>query len=371
MQKIFRSNAIHIKHKLIDSKYLFVLILLLVFQSACAYAQAGVPPSPTFFITESNVEEQTIQEQAENTQVLESINKEPLPGKTDIVEVISDNPPTESLSPDEDEELPTNIPSTRTPLPPDAWMTLPVIPTVSDTARQIYQRGLEMGNDPNKFSKVGDCQSITTYFLFYFDMPEYYRLGEFESLQETIDHFSGSFKRGSLSVKGGFNAAAVLSPLRSNPDYCESGESPIACEFRLNNPSIVLISLEEWWADDPDKYEIYMRQIIEYSISEGVLPIVGTKADNLEGEHRINQTIAQLAMEYDIPLWNFWLAVQPLPNHGLIQVDKNGEPDMFHITHSENYYYYDDPKGRQSGWSVRNISALQALDAVWYGVTQD
>ncbi len=263
--------------------------------------------------------------------------------------------------------FPDNTPAT---LSPNDWMSLPIIPTISQTARLIYQRGLELGNDPHAFSKIGDCQSISTYFLSYFDLPGFYNLGDYSSLQQTIDWYAGSFSRDSLAVKGGFNAAAVLSPLRADPKQCNSNESPIACEFRLHHPSMAIISLEEWWAGHTENYEAYMRQIIEYSIEQGVVPIIATKADNLEGNNLINQTIANLALEYDIPLWNFWSAVQPLPNHGLIAVNSSGEVDMFHLTHSEGYYLFNDPTATQSGWSVRNLTALQALDAVRHGLSE-
>jgi hypothetical protein len=269
------------------------------------------------------------------------------------------------LTPD---ETPTVPPSSPTALSPNDWMSLPVIPTVSQTARSIYQRGIQMGNDSHAFSKIGDCQSISTYFLTYFEKPGFYNLGDYTFLQQTIDWYAGSFSRDSLAVKGGFNAAAILSPLRSDPKQCKPDENPIACEFRLHKPSIAIISLEEWWAGHPENYEAYMRQIIEYSIQQGVVPIIATKADNLEGNNLINQTIANLAQEYGIPLWNFWAAVQPLPDHGLIAVNSSGEVDMFHLTHSEGYYFYNDPAAIQSGWSVRNLTALQALDAVRRGL---
>ena len=201
-------------------------------------------------------------------------------------------------------------------------------------------------------------------------MPGRYNLGEYTALQQTIDWYAGSFLRESLSVKGGFNAAAILSPLRADPERCQANENPIQCEFRLHHPSVAIISLEEWWAGHPENYEAYLRQIIEYTINQGVVPIVATKADNLEGNNLINQTIAALAHEYDIPLWNFWAAVQPLPNHGLRAVNASGEADMFHLTHSGGYYFYDDPAGTQSGWSVRNLTALQVLDAVRRGLVQ-
>lgn len=268
-------------------------------------------------------------------------------------------PPASAVS-----KKPPNLVTTASPTQADFWMSTPVVPTVSQTVRDIYAKGIKLGRDPHAFSKIGDCQSISTYFLSYFDREGFYDLGSFSSLKETIDWFAGSFSRDSLAVKGGFNAAAILSPLRADPKQCDPDENPIACEFRVHNPSIALISLEEWWAGHPENYEGYIRQILEFTIQQGVIPIIATKADNLEGNHLINQTIARLALEYDIPLWNFWRAVQSLPNHGLIQYDSSGETDMFHLTHSRGYYFYNDANAAQSGWSTRNLTALQVLDAV-------
>lgn len=318
-----------------------------------------------------------------STPTLPGINEPSIPPNTDTSSSIQTLTDTAISTPDNTNSPSptvgtTIIPGQASPVPPISptafsptdWMSLPIIPTASQTARMIYQRGLEMGNDPHAFSKIGDCQSISTYFLSYFDLPGYYNLGDYTSLQETIDWYSGSFSRDSLAVKGGFNAAAVLSSLRADPKQCNSNETPIACEFRLHNPSIVIISLEEWWAGHPENYEVYMRQIIEYSIRQGVVPIIATKADNLEGNNLINQTIANLALEYDIPLWNFWSAVRSLPDHGLIAVNSSGEVDMFHLTHSEGYYFYNDPTATQSGWSVRNLTAIQSLDAVMRGLSE-
>jgi hypothetical protein len=254
---------------------------------------------------------------------------------------------------------PTSQGPTRTPLAPEAWKELPVVPAVSPRVIEIYQQGLMLGRDPHHFSKVGDCQNVSAYFLSPFEYSHAYRLGEYAELQETIDWFSGSFIRDSLAVKGGFNVAAVLSPLRANPQFCEKGESPVACELRIHNPSFAIVSMETWWAGKPENYEKYMRQLIEYLINQGVVPILATKADNLEGKNQINQVLGQLAWEYDIPLWNFWASVQSLPGHGLTQ-------DGFHLTVGD--YFYDDPSNKK-GWSMRNLTALQALDAVWRGVT--
>jgi len=275
--------------------------------------------------------------------------------------------PTETLPPEtafvpspQPTDTPPQAVPTHTPLPLEAWKELPVIPAVSQRTVQIYQKGLELGRDPHRFSKIGDCQNVSSYFLSPFEYPSAYRLGDYANLQEAIDWFNGSFTRDSLAVKGGFNVAAVLSPLRADPKQCEQNESPAACELRVFNPSFAIVSMETWWSGKPENYEKYMRQLIEYLIDQGVVPILATKADNLEGGNQINQTLGQLAWEYDIPLWNFWASVQPLPDKGLTK-------DGFHLTLGD--YYYDNPQTTKTGWSMRNLTALQALDAVWRGVT--
>ncbi len=248
---------------------------------------------------------------------------------------------------------PTIIPPAEDRQKPEDWQNWPVIPVVSARAKQIYQTGLGMGTNPRRLSKVGDCQSIKNVLLGMYDKPGSYTLREnAAALQETIAQFSGSFDRDGEAVQGGYNAASELTPLMADPEVCEPGETPLECEVRLHNPSIMLISLEVWW--DGRSTEVYvknMRQIIDYAINRGILPILSTKADNVEGDHSINLATAQLAYDYDIPLWNWWRAAQSLPNKGL----DPDRPDGFHI--SQEY-----------AWPERSFTALQSIDAVWRAV---
>jgi len=258
--------------------------------------------------------------------------------------------------------LPTSTP--KLPLEKDAWMQMPAVPTeVSETMREVYQRGLAMGNDPTHFSIIGDCQNVSSYFMSVFEKPDEYRLGdEYAYLQSTIDYYEGSFSRVSVAVKGGFNAAAVISPLRSDKAVCNANESPLDCELRLWRPSIVFVSMETWWSQKPEEeYAKYMRKVLDRIIETGAVPIIATKADNLEGNHAINTTVAQLAYEYDIPLWNFWAAVQPLPDRGL-------SDDGFHLTFARNFF--DDPRRMLNAWPWRNLTALQTLDVVRRSLTE-
>lgn len=241
-------------------------------------------------------------------------------------------------------------------------MQMPAVPTnVSDAMREVYGRGIAMGNDPARFSIIGDCQNVSSYFLSMFDKPGEFSLGdEYAYLQPTIDYYKGSYSRQSLAVKGGFNVAAILSPLRADPKSCNKNESPLDCELRTWKPSVVFVSMETWWSEKPEEeYDKYMRRVIERILEAGAVPIIATKADNLEGNHGINATIAQIAYDYDIPLWNYWAAVQPLPNQGLWK-------DGFHLTFARNFF--DDPVRMKNAWPWRNLTALQTLDVVRRGL---
>jgi len=253
--------------------------------------------------------------------------------------------------------------STQT-LAEDFWEDLPVVPTgISDRVLEIYQRGLLMGNNPNAFSKIGDCHSTNPYFLTDFDLgPDVYDLGEYSSLQETIAYFNGSFSRPSVAAKKGLSTAGVLAPLWSDWKYCSSNETPLDCEFRIHHPSFAIISLGTNEAydvkKDPSTFEGRLRRIIEHSLDQGVVPILSTKADNDEGDYFINSVTARLALEYELPLWNFWKAVQPLPKHGMRSSD--------HLTFAPTKSFTDFSSNEylSYGMQVRNLTALEVLDVI-------
>lgn len=234
----------------------------------------------------------------------------------------------------------------------------PVVAAATGRAAAIYQAGLARGNHPDRFSKVGDCQNIPSFFLGVYDRGEYNLGSKYAHLQATIDHFAGSFARESAAVWSGFNAYAVLDPTWADPSICHAGESPIECEYRIWQPSFVIISLEVWHGA-PDLYRDNLRQVLDFWIGKDVVPILATKADNDEDDWSINVAIASLAWEYDVPLWNFLMAAQPLPNHGL-------QSDGFHLTYAR--CDFENAAAMRNAWPWRNLTALQSLDAVRRGV---
>ncbi len=259
-------------------------------------------------------------------------------------------PPPEKLLAPTLAANPTSTLDTR--LPPERWREWPIVPTVTEHAIEIYRSGQNMGLDGHAFSKVGDCQSVKAAFMGYFDIPDRYSLGnDYAYLQQTVDNFAGHFNTDGQAVRGGFNAAAVLSPLWADPSACLAGENPLECELRITKPIIVIVSLEVWWdGRTPAQYESLMRRILDTIITHGAVPILATKADNVEGDNSLNLTTAKLAYEYDLPLWNFWAAVQHLSNHGM---DMQRQ-DNFHIS--------------TDAWNTRSFTGLEALNSIWRGL---
>ena len=255
--------------------------------------------------------------------------------------------------------IPSQTPDTR--LSPEDWQNWPVVPTVDPEIKVLFQHGLVLGNNPAAFSKIGDGEISTVWFLTRYDLdPGNYQLGPFTGLQSVIDHFSGSFGRVGTAAGSGYNTTIILGPVPAGTRGCNPGESHLDCDLRVYHPSFAIISLGTNQVWQPEVFEPGLRQIIERLLQAEVVPILSTKADNKEGNYRINTIIARLAYEYSLPLWNFWRAVQPVPAHGL-------QADHEHLTYA--YSDFSNPVNFLFAWPWRNLTALQVLDSVYRGVT--
>ncbi|MDR3573408.1 MAG: SGNH/GDSL hydrolase family protein [Anaerolineaceae bacterium] len=231
---------------------------------------------------------------------------------------------------------------------PKYWSSWPVIPTISAAAQAIYQHGIALGNNPHVFSAIGDCQSAPNVFMGSFETEQSVLGPNDVALKQTVLYFAGSFSRKSLAVHDGLSPASALSPLWADRTACGSDESPVACELRVRKPSIMFINLGTNWKAGASAapYEAYLRQIVDLLIAHGTLPVLSTKADNVEGDRSLDLATAKVAHDYDIPLWNFWLASNGLPNHGL-----DASRDNVYLA--------------PLAWGPRNYTALQVLDKIW------
>jgi hypothetical protein len=233
------------------------------------------------------------------------------------------------------------------------WRDVPIMPEASQHILQIYQEGQAQGRNPHNFSVIGDCQSIPFVFLGPYGRGDLAPSSTENYLWDAIDQFKGSFSRWSVTSRGGFTAASILNPLQADPHYCNPGETPLTCEYRLNNPAFAFITLETWLdLNTVDRYEAYLRQILDYVIGHGTIPILITKADTAEvlnGKYVINPAIVRVARDYDIPVVNFWRSAQYLPNGGI-----DPAREGFHLS--------------QAGYDLKNTLALRGLYIIWQAV---
>ncbi|MBN1120212.1 MAG: SGNH/GDSL hydrolase family protein [Anaerolineae bacterium] len=294
-----------------------------------------------------------------------------------------------ACQPDQATPTPTDAPAetveiTETPDlgdPPEMiveQMTLesaPILPTVSEHALDIYREALAQGRNPQVFSKVGDCMTASPNFLTPLGTGGY-DLGNYADLQETVDTFGAvtvreiegnpvnSFSNPGLAAASGCTTAGPLDQTWANPTFCEAGEIPLACEYRLSNPAIALIMFgtNDVYYFDAEKYESYLRNIIEETLAQNVLPVLSTfptRLDRAEESIDYNRIVVRLAAEYDIPLINLWLALSDLPDDGV-----NTE-DVTHLTvPGDGCLACFDDAHLQYGITVHNLTTLTALDAL-------
>lgn len=227
---------------------------------------------------------------------------------------------------------------------------------VIDHMREIFATGRALGRNPQAFSKAGDSTIESPYFLGRFDSSPY-NLGDYKFLQAVIEHFSGSYGRKSLAVRIGQHSWTLLNPVWADKTQCQPDESPLACEFRLNNPSVIVLRLGANDAGVPKLFDKNMRLVVEYAIEQGVIPVLSTKPDQREGTEQINDLVRKIAADYQIPVWDFARVSETLPGRGL-------GPDGVHLT---GFYQHDYtlPQAFQRGHGVQNLTALILLDKLW------
>jgi hypothetical protein len=141
-------------------------------------------------------------------------------------------------------------------------------------------------------------------------------------------------------------------PTWSDAGQCQSGEGPLACELRLHNPSVALIRLGANDYGVPELYAQQLRRIVETCLSLGIVPVLGTKPDRLEGpQNTLNGAVQRLAAEEQVPLWDYDLLAATVQGKGL-------EADGVHFTASPSRDYAVPA-------TLRKADALQDLSALW------
>jgi len=255
--------------------------------------------------------------------------------------------------------LPTRT-VTSTPRPPGPpgsdpaqWKNWPVLPqTIDPSLQKVYERGQVLGNDPRAFSIFGDCQARPGEFFGVFETDAEIIESLEPELRETVTYFNGSFNRESSTAQDGTTPGSLLWKQWHRGEYdCTFAETPVECELRTHRPSFVIIQVGTHFESRNTEY---LRRIILQLMDAGVVPILATKADNRELDDRINRDMAMLAVEYDLPLWNFWAAVTDLPNRGLYTRDDRPLQGDIYLT--------------EEATIIHRMTGIEVLSVIWRAV---
>jgi LysM repeat protein len=275
-----------------------------------------------------------------------------------IVYTATPRSPTATIDP--------NATPTPTPLPPDnvngiklnQFVIMP--PTVQANVKQIFAKGQQLGNNAQRFSKVGDSIIEQPHYMVKFDTPEY-NLGQYAYLQDVLNYYRGSYGRDSLAVRRGLHSWSWNNPTWADKDQCQPDEGPVACEYRVFKPSVSFIVLGSNDVGVPEYFRKSMEELVQYTIDQGVIPIIVTKADRHEGDpdKNINNTILkETAAKFNVPLLDFDAVAGTMPNRGIDPADG---------THLTFYYAHDYsvPIAFTKGHAVQDLTSVIMLDHLW------
>jgi len=245
----------------------------------------------------------------------------------------------------------------------------PVIPTLTDHAHAIFERGAESGRDPQMFSKVGDSMTASESFLVAFGSGDY-DLGDYAELEPVVNFYRAgeepnAFDRVNYATALGFNTASARDSLWADAEACEANETPLDCEYRLANPAFALIMFgtNDVMFFEAADFDYFLRLIVLDTIAADVVPVLSTfpvRPEEPEKSLLFNQIIIQIADDYDLPLTNLLVALEPLPEYGV------NPDDTLHLTipDAPTTVTTFDESGFEAGYTWRNLVTLQTLDSL-------
>jgi hypothetical protein len=278
----------------------------------------------------------------------------------------SDSPtptPTE-----QSEAVPADVPTTR----PTA-ISVSVISGITSRSREIFLHGQATGMRSDTFSKVGD--SISDYAEFMHAIGHGAAiLGDYGYLQPVIEHFmtefstargwtGNSYTNDSAAAVGGWTSGDILDPYNTDVFCGGMDTTPLRCEIWLTKPAVALIMIG---SNEPSEnvasgvYEQNLNAIVDMCIDLGVIPVLFTIPWNSYRDPRpFNAVVTRVALSHSTPLVDYWRVMETLPNHGISE-------DGLHPSAPPGGNTADfTPEGLQYGYNVRNLLALQVLDAIW------
>jgi hypothetical protein len=245
---------------------------------------------------------------------------------------------------------------------PSSYALTPVVPEIdaSEAARleSVLQAGLRQGDRLNVFARAGDSITISNEFLTPLATPSAGTdLAGDGSLDGTLDFFrsgqvgaQNSFSRTSTAAGAGWTSAEVLAAL---PGELAATRAAFVLVMAGTNDTVLGVT--------PEQFRQNLTRIVQAALDRGVVPVLSTIPDIpfaavLEAKvPAFNQVVEDVGEAMQVPVWNYWRAMQRLPGSGIgaDRVHPSAAPDGGGDLTETGLLY---------GYNVRNLTALQTLD---------
>lgn len=254
-------------------------------------------------------------------------------------------------------------------VPAADYRTLPIYPgndlALLDHVKAVAALGQSMGRQTNVFLKIGDSNTEMEPLgengylrpLGGVYDPNASGLASFgANLVQAWSAFHGSFARNDRTAAPGFQVPSVF-------PYLES-------EIAAKNPGVALIMLgtnDATVGTAPETFRSNLVALLGRLENAGVVPILSTVPENLfngtattDRARSLNQVIADVATDENLPLWNLNVQLAGVPNGGI-------GTDRLHLNVSPGGGGRFLPTDLLYGQNVHNLGALAMLD--WYRQT--
>jgi hypothetical protein len=250
---------------------------------------------------------------------------------------------------------------------------VPIMPTVSEAMQEVYEAGQALGNDPRAVTKIGDSVVANPLYLTPMSQSDYV-LGPYDYLEDTIRYYGASTARESVAARIGLSTLVLFDPMWADKTLCRAGETPLGCEYRIKNPSVALIMFgpNDVKSMDTETYSTQMRQIVEQSVAEGVIPVLFTFSYDPDNDlwpqsMLFNLTLADIADEYSVPLVNLWSAARNITYNVNGTYGQYGlEKDHIHLTNWGSNTLKYSTRGTEAfyGVALYNLLSIRVLDEI-------
>ncbi len=287
----------------------------------------------------------------------------------------------------------TSLNFTAAALPPPPPPSNSLVPTINqamkDRLRALLAQGANLGNRPGVFAKVGD--SITSSGSYLEDMGclDDFPMGNYSALTPTLQYFKqisfpANYSAAWCGIANSFSRSSGVAEMGARANWALAAQScgiangtMLTCEFNKIKPAFAVImygtnDLDSY--NDVAQFRSYMAQVIESTIASGVIPVLSTippRLDSATFDARVaphNDAIKELAATYQVPIMNYWQALQNIGSANHFGMGSDGiHPEVLGGQYGADF----QDASLVNGYNVRNLLTLQTLEKLQRVVIND